>query len=120
MIATNFVVGIYSMGIWACCDGFQQMSLGMLPIVRYIGYAILSQNCVSWVLSEEIIRGTTVAPGSRSSRKDYIINQYHLYQNKTNVPKLSTTSHKYRAHCRPGRCAQDLCSVILVQMPGYA
>ena len=55
-----------------------------------------------------------VASGSQSSREDYTINQYHLYQTKMNVPKLSTTSHKYRAHCRPSRCAQDLCSVILV------
>src|SRR6267154_6013587 len=71
VIAANFVVGICPMSNWAWRDGFRRMSLQMLPIVRYIGYAILLRKCISRVLSEEIMRGTTVAPGLRDLREAY-------------------------------------------------
>jgi hypothetical protein len=40
----------------------------MFPMVKYTGYAILSRNMVSCVLSEDNMTGMIVAPGCRDSR----------------------------------------------------
>ena len=72
-------VGRYASRIWPRREGLQRMSLGRLPIVVYTGYAVLFPNNVSCVLSEEIITGTTVAPGfSRSS--SFFTMQYNQHQ----------------------------------------
>ena len=43
----------------------------MLPIVMYTGYADLFRNVVSWVLLEEMMTGTMVAPGWVCSTRFY-------------------------------------------------
>jgi hypothetical protein len=50
------------MRMYARFEGFRRISLGMLPIVTYTGYALLLWKTVTWVLSDEIITGITVRP----------------------------------------------------------
>ena len=52
---------------------FCESLLGMFPIVTYTGYADLFRNVVSWVLSEEMMTGTIVAPGCVRSTRFYPI-----------------------------------------------
>jgi hypothetical protein len=40
----------------------------MLPMVRYTGYMTLPRKSVSCILLDEMITGTTVAPGHHLSR----------------------------------------------------
>ena len=47
------------------------MAFGMLPIVRYTGYADLLPNKVSWVRSVETNSGTIVVPGFAASSTLY-------------------------------------------------
>ena len=57
------VVGRYARRICPRREGLQRISLGKFPSVMYTGYADLLPKTVSWVLSDEMMRGTTVAPG---------------------------------------------------------
>jgi hypothetical protein len=54
--------------IHACWEGLRLMALGMLPRVRYTGYAdLLPENWVSWVLSVAMITGATTEPSGNCS-----------------------------------------------------
>ena len=59
----SLVTGMLPTRMWAWRDGLLHMSFGMFLIVTYIGYAVLSQKCVSCVSSEETRIGMMVAPG---------------------------------------------------------
>src|ERR1700761_5652691 len=107
------------MSICARRDGFRRISLGMFPMVRYTGYALFPRKRVNCVLSDEIMRGITVAPGRCSSRV--------VYSNTPKIrairdlqwacaPVLPTTNLLYASRYRCGPSAHDPHNGALAQL----
>lgn len=75
------VVGRYARRIWPWCEGLWRIDLGRFPIMRYMGYAILFQNSISCVLSNDRITGKIVAPGLCFSSSTC-----HMVNMNSNIP----------------------------------
>lgn len=71
-------------------------------MVRYMGYADLLRNRVSWVLSEERMMGIIVAPGFSFSSSSYDNRGYQynlvIYNFERHEPECSTTTFQYACH----------------------